>query len=437
MADFTIKDLIISYNKSIISKNQFIDHLINYVKAIYREVYNNPNLINVKNNLTNVDINSIVERICIASFEHPNGFFVANEKNNEFNEIQNINNSYEVFHAMETKVILGTVPNTFNKKITLSLGLETGTIFVNIIGKKKDRLNNDEPIVATYALADKSSVVQFEKRGSNYFDYDLTKNRIDNSVVVTRFDPSNMETYSYAGRGKKEEVHRNKYEKIPEIKGEELELYKKYFKEYAPCPHFHYYQVDVNYNLGTNKYSFAINIHNLKTYLDDLEVAKKKVDAIPKTEGYEYTPEDIEAINNPILEYDLGMPYLLIAENEIVCDVSDFFTKAKAILKKYTDGAEKEVGMNMLYDMIEKTRRKDSIGALASASDILCFAASVVQSKELVMSGGGGEDEELSDEQNEDLANLGTAFINASGLSVKAKNLNLDIKRNSEPGDDN
>jgi len=440
MEKFTLKDLIVSFEKGIISKNQFDFKLYEYLTDIYKEAYKNPiTSLSLYSSKVSADIDSILKRIKIVSFEAPEEFYRATNNHNEYNEIESTReNAYEVFHCLETKVNLGNISRKSSKRINVSIGLETGTVYVNIISKKKDRMGRDESIVATYALADHKQIVQVVKEGKNVYEYDVKADDILNSVTTTRFDPSHMETYNYSGyKNKEEDNHPNSFDIISYTSQEEKDLFNEYYKDHAPCPHFHYYLKDVTQAVFNNKYSFAINIRELNRYLHDLEDAKTQ--AINKTnearvkKTKEAIQEAKDAQNNPILKYDIGMPYLKVASGEIVCDVTDFISKTKEILKKYMSGSDKEQGIIMLYDLEEQTRKNNDIGALAKASDILCYVSSVVNESELNLS---GESDSSTDEKDEVVASLGNAFINASNKDIKVKDLLVNRKKSNEDEDD-
>ena len=144
MGMFTFKKLYDAYKSFVINQTQFLAKLREYVECVYNEALNNPeickSLISAGNKIYYDFLDSITERISLASQGDPNDFYMATNIHNNFNELDQIDEeAYEVFHCYETKVNLGTIDKN-RKKITISIGLESGTIYVNILSKRNSDL---------------------------------------------------------------------------------------------------------------------------------------------------------------------------------------------------------------------------------------------------------------------------------------------------------
>ena len=78
MEKFTLKDLIVSFEKGIISKKQFELKLYEYLTDIYKEAYKNPiTSLSLYSSKVSADIDSIFKRINIVSFEDTEEFYRA------------------------------------------------------------------------------------------------------------------------------------------------------------------------------------------------------------------------------------------------------------------------------------------------------------------------------------------------------------------------
>lgn len=363
MANFSFKALVESYRKGVISDRYLYDKLHDYLVDVYTDALQHTHEKGTFNSsrsrrFDDYMIHSITERIIMSIKQNPDDFYKATDVYKEINELKDTSiESYEIFHCSEQKVVLDAVKAAgTNKNIKISFGINSGTVFVEITDKKSARAG-DELSVASYALADNNDVLCIDKVQKDCFT--PSYNTIENAIICNRFDPFHMQTNGTKGYDPIKHNHPNKFKEAGVVDPVELSLYEKYFREKARCPHFHYYTKTVCDKLNKNSASFAINMQDLARYLTDLDDA--------------FSNPALK--NDPILQYDLGMPYLDMIQGKIVCEMDDFIKTAKTIFQKYY-GAEKCRGISLLYSLIDCTRRGDISGGLACAADIMCFVNS-------------------------------------------------------------
>ena len=76
METFTLRDLVAALDTGVINQRQFEVKLRNYLHSIYSEIYKRGAASSrFTTPFSRVSISSIVERICIAVFEDPDGFY--------------------------------------------------------------------------------------------------------------------------------------------------------------------------------------------------------------------------------------------------------------------------------------------------------------------------------------------------------------------------
>ena len=297
------------------------------------------------------EIDSLTKRVADCVFSGA-GAFVKAQDDYYVREIADRRvEDYDVFFCEDQKFDLGKVNDPqVRKSMNMSLGLETQSVFVQIATKKTNGANA-EVCMSTSAVPPVDNLRVFDRRGATYGSAGYS---YEDSVYCNRFDASHMTTKKT--NGAKDPDHTNFYERT-NISGDELALYLKYFKDEAPCPHFHYYRKSVCRQMFGNGKSFAININDLAKYLQDLEMAIETKDK-----------------NNPILKYTLGMPFLAIARQEITCDISPFITTARTILGKYNGYSRKDQLIFELYDDLLRTRHcryENPISQMSSAVNFM------------------------------------------------------------------
>lgn len=420
MASYTFKELVSAYKSGIISETLFEKRLSQYIQNIFVEASKNQS--HQSNHIitpTQTLINSIVDRICLTIFEDPNEFYNVTNIHKQINEINGINQEgYEVFRCSEPKVVLGNIKtNQLSKTLNVSIGLETGTLFLSVHTKKIGR-SGDELSVCTYALADNHLIKLIDQR--NNTSSPISDNYIDNCVVCTRFDPSHMNNNNNSGFRQDSDNHPNRYNEAGITDNIELGLYQQYFKQKARCPHFHFFTKKVCRNLHSNNASFAINIKDLENYLTDLEVARNSNNT-----------------SNPIFKYDLGMPFLDIAKENIHCDMQDFIKTAKGIIQKYYGGYMCQ-GINLLYEMLDHSKRNDSLSLIVAGSKFLNFVYStptttLERNKETYPQQLNNDRENI--ENLELTTTLANAFINDISQKIDASKILKNFNnKDDEPG---
>lgn len=228
-----------------------------------------------------------------------------------------------------------------------------------------------------------------------------------------------MQIAGSKGFSREDNKHKNRFVEAGITDPNELALYRKYFTDEAYCPHFHFFRKSVCANLHKNTASFAINISNLSRYLDDLEAAYNS-----------------KKVNDPILKYDLGMPYLDIVKGKLHCNMEDFIKTSKSVFKNYY-GKNRSAGMESLYNLVDCIKRNDSFGCVNSAVKIIEFVSYTPVlgfEQECVY---GENDREYNNDKNIKLSViLADSFAQGIGPSVDAKNLLKNKKHESGFGDD-
>lgn len=134
MSSYTLKGLVEAYDTEIISERLLKIRLHEYITNIYDQAISNgqyPHLSSaISKNAVNID--SIVDRILIAINSTPNDLYSVINNPNEVTEIKNMNtDGYECFRCEESKVALGKINiKGFKQKMSISIGLETGTVYM-------------------------------------------------------------------------------------------------------------------------------------------------------------------------------------------------------------------------------------------------------------------------------------------------------------------
>ena len=343
-----------------VMEGYFIDEMKRYLEEVYSKAISHNQTAasltpstNVISMPSNSDLEEMAVRIMKCIYEGASSFIRAQDKSKvrEFTDQQI--EDYDVFFCEEQKFDLGKVTDPRARKaINMVLGLDSQTIFVQIATTKTNGLKS-EVCMSTTAVPREDDIICYDRKGNGYGPYGMC---YEDSICCSRFDASHMEVKNTNGAKKPD--HINDFYKVG-LLNEEFRLYSTYFKNEAPCPHFHYYKKQVCWDKFSNDYSFAINIKDLLIYLKDLEFAIQSNDK-----------------SNPILKYSLGMPFLGIAKGEISCDISPFITTARNILAKYDTKTHKDDIIYELYDDLLKTRRAGygyrAISQMTSAINFMC-----------------------------------------------------------------
>ena len=371
-----------------------------------------------------VELDELVARIEDCIFSHPDKFMNVDVYGKNVREFDDPNiEDYDVFFCEETKFDLGkSLFHGSKKEVKLVLGLETQTIFVQILTKKTERGVNDIG-VTTSAVPAYNFVNLYDRRGNNQGSYN---DSVYNSIYCDRFDPSHMNNQSTNGKSK--DYHENRFASADITNPKELALYEKYFKDKAYCPHFHFYRKKVCWELFGNEKSFAINIMNLSEYLRDLEQAYSSGNK-----------------SDPILNYTLGMPYLDIIKGDISCDINPFVKTAKSVIDKYYAGADRGSRIIQIYDFLLYTRKDNdaysNITKMMAAVDFMCevemmpFAPSEQQMLDdrLINYKTMQEEREIKDAV---LTSLAGKVVDSVGEKYNDKNLDISNESGDQPGEE-
>lgn len=400
--------LIDDLRAGMISIPSFEKQMANYIESIYDSVNSHNYTKGSKYGTRSIDdaaIESIVKRIIDSALVVPDAIGSQGRGERLVKEFApELMEDYTTYYCEEQKFDLGKIVDSVSKKtIRFILGLDTHTLFVQINSKNLNGVNR-ELKTSLCGVPNNDFVNLYNRKGESFMPYE---NSVFNGVTCLRFDPTHMGKKST--NGEDNDNHTNRFVEGGVVDNEELYLYKKYFKDVAHCPHFHYYRKSVCWQMFSNGYSFAININNLSRYLHDLDEAL-----------------NTEDITNPILRYSLGMPFLGIAMGKIHCDTKPFLRTVWSILDRYYVGGERGSKIGELYDILLATRKysdpeKTNILQLATATDIMCFVANEnVQKKENFVV---QTDREILDENKKAvlLTTLATKFTESIGETLNEK----------------
>ena len=328
MAPQNLNQIINNYRTSLVANQEIdSDKLITDIIIVLKSD-------NTFKSLNSHQIHSIAERITatIISIEpYRNNFYNATRKKGVCNILtQQPTTSYTI---LPYENVLNHICN-FNvghSKISLSYDFDADIIYV-LVTTTKQQGTQTYPSVQLYALADKNDIVQKTYQKPIYPNI----NETENAITCSRFDPSKT--------AKNE--HENKFDNLI-LDPEEEKLYKQYFEEKSYCPHFHVFIPSLCEDAKCNDKSLAININNLRNYIRDLNSASS-------TDS-----------NNPIMKYNLAMPYLDMAKgNLVIPDTDPFLQKTKQLLDLYCNSDKKVKAIEQIYKHIEEaSREKQCIGA--------------------------------------------------------------------------
>lgn len=409
-----------------ITESLFVGDLRKYLVEVYTNaIAHNSSLIAVNPGVrvlrmpSSQEIDSLTDRVADCIFSGA-GAFVKSQDDYYVREIADVRvEDYDVFFCEDQKFDLGKVNDSrVRKAMNMSLGLDTQSVFVQIVTRKTNGANA-EVCMSTSAVPPIDNLRVFDRWGATYGS---AGNSYEDSVYCNRFDASHMTTKKT--NGAKDPDHTNFYERT-NISGDELALYLKYFKDEAPCPHFHYYRKSVCKQMFGNGKSFAININDLAVYLQDLEMAIETKDK-----------------NNPILKYTLGMPFLAIARQEITCDISPFITTARTILGKYNGYSRKDQLIFELYDDLLRTRHCRYENPISQMSSAVNFMSGVsnhpIPTTSFVFELNG---EEATDLENIDMKKTNTALTalaskiqESIGETLDENKVGMTREDDDEPG---